>query len=258
VGTPRVFHGESPVNPEGRLPAPDPGVLQIFLGEPLQIDAVAVSVRFRAVDGANLITIAPSLEALNFLSRNLVIQLLRSPLEADILVADALPMAKERWAELAGARAKFLATPQQVESALDGLVAELEARRAAGDVEWGPKVFFLIEPQGSGAFPLGASDSFGEPSPAARKIKTLLEQGPRRGIHTVLFTSRLSRTEKVLANLGRFDLQPFGFRAAFRSEETSNLLGYNVPIKTLGEYTGLFYEESTGEVVPFQVYAAIE
>ena len=258
VGVPRVFHGESPVTPEGRLPAPDPAGLQAFLGEPLQVDAVPVSVRFQAADGANLVGIVPGLEVLNFLSRNLAIQILRSPLGAEVLVADALPMAKERWAFLEEAGGRYLATPQQLGTALEGLCAELEARRGAGEGEFPPKVLFLIEPQGSRAFPVAASGGLGEASPAASKVQALLEQGPRHGIHTVLLTSRLSRTEKVLSSFGPLNLQPFGFRIAFRSEEAANLVGYDAPAGTLGEYTGLFYEETSGEVLPFQTYAAIE
>jgi hypothetical protein len=210
------------------------------------------------VDGANLIGIVPSLEVLNFLSLNLAIQILRSPLGAEVSVADALPMAKERWAFLEEAGGQYLGTAQQLGSVLDGLCAELEARKEAGEEEFPPKVLFLIEPQVSRAFPVVASGGLVEGSPAASKVQTLLEQGPRHGIHTVLLTSRLSRTEKVLSSFGPLNLQPFGFRIAFRSEEAASLVGHNAPAANLGEYTGLFYEETAGEILPFQTYAALE
>jgi TPR repeat protein len=254
VATPRVFQGEAAVNPAGRLPAADPAVLQAFLGEPLQVDAVPVSVQFQPVDGANLVGVVPSLEVMNFLSRNIAIQILRSPLGAEVLVADGLPLAKERWADVDGVR--FLGRPPEIQAALDELCVELGARREAGEGAFAPRVLLLIEPQGSRAFPVVGAG--GESSPAAVKIQALLEQGARHGIHLVLLTSRLSRAEKVLNSFGSMNLQPFGFRMAFRSEEAANLVGYDAPAANLGEYTGLFYEETSGEVLPFQTYAPIE
>jgi hypothetical protein len=192
------------------------------------------------------------METLNTLSSNLAAQFVESPLKPEIFVADALPLAKERWAELVEKGIQILATPVQVNATLDQLTMEIENRKLDEQAaSFPPKVLFIIEPQLNKAFPTGnGMDS----SPAALKVNTLLEQGPRVGIHTVLITSRLARTAKVICQLDRLNMQHFANRIAFRSDEA---LGWDAPTKNIGEYTGVFSDESTGETTPFQTYDAI-
>jgi len=96
----------------------------------------------------------------------------------------------------------------------------------------------------------------GEASTAAMKIQTLLDQGSRHGIHVILMSSRLTRTDKVLGNFGPLNLQPFSIRIAFKSEEAGNLI-YDSSTKTLGSYSGVMSDESTGEMTHFQTYDTI-
>lgn len=132
---------------------------------------------------------------------------------------------------------------------------ELENRKMDEQAQSFPsKVIFLVEPQLNKAFPTGnGMDS----SPAAFKVNTLLEQGPRVGIHTVLITSRLARTTKVIGQFDRLNMQHFATRIAFRSDEAETLLGYGAPTKNIGEYSGVLSDESTGEMTPFQTYDTI-
>jgi hypothetical protein len=248
----RIFHGEMPVNPAGRIPAISTDKLQAFIGEPLKISADPVAVTFEQQDGANLLAFGQGMEILNTLSNNLVVQFLQSPLNPQILVADSLPLAKERWADFVDKGVQFLATPVQVNTALDELTMELENRKLDEQSEsFATKVFFLIEPQLNKAFPIGNGM---DASPAALKVNTLLEQGPRVGIHTVLITSRLARTAKVICQLDRLNMQHFANRIAFRSDEA---LGYEAPTKDIGEFTGILSDETTGETTPFQTYDTI-
>ncbi|MEI7773374.1 MAG: hypothetical protein WCK17_01230, partial [Verrucomicrobiota bacterium] len=150
--------------------------------------------------------------------------------------------------------ANFLVTPQSTHEALDALVAELETRKLQETEEvFSPKLLFLIEPQGAKAFPVSST---GEASPAALKVQSLLDQGSRHGIHIILLSSRLTRTDKVLGNFGPLNLQPFSLRIAFKSEEAGNLI-YDSSTKTLGSYSGVMSNESTGEITPFQIYETI-
>jgi hypothetical protein len=252
VETARVFHGEMPVNPTGRIPSIPADKIQAFIGEPLKIQAEPISVTFEQQDGANLLALGQGMETLNTLSSNLAAQFVESPLKPEIFVADALPLAKERWAELVEKGIQFLATPVQVNATLDQLTMEIENRKLDEQASsFPPKVLFIIEPQLNKAFPTGnGMDS----SPAAFKFNTLLEQGPRVGIHTVLITSRFSRTAKVVGQLDRLNMQYFATRIAFRSDEA---LGWDAPTKNIGEYTGVFSDESIGETTPFQTYDTI-
>jgi S-DNA-T family DNA segregation ATPase FtsK/SpoIIIE len=254
----RVFHGESPINPNGRVPKISSDKLQAYIGEPLKIQAAPIAITFDAQDGANLLVLGQEMEALNTLSSNLVAQFVGSPLTPEILIVDAFPLAKERWAsamEKAGSNCRLLDAPVQVNSALDQLTMEIENRKMDTEAEaFPPKILFLAEPQLSKAFPAGnGMDS----SPAALKVNTILEQGPRVGIHTVLLTSRLNRTTKVIGQFDRLNMQHFATRIAFRSDEAETLLGYQAPIKNMGEYSGVLSDESTGEMTPFQTYNTI-
>ena len=95
-------------------------------------------------------------------------------------------------------------------------------------------------------------------SPAALKVNTLLEQGPRVGIHIILIPSRLARADKVFGQYGgQMNRQYFASRIVFRSDEAENLLGYDAPTKNIGEYSGVLSDETTGETTPFQTYDAI-
>jgi hypothetical protein len=251
----RVFHGEIPVNPSGRVPEPSSEKLQAFIGEPLKILAEPVAVTLEHQDGANLLAIGQGMEILNTLSNNLATQFLQSPLKPQILIADSLPLAKERWVDFMEKGAQFLATPASVNTALDELTMELENRKMDEQSEsFPPKVLFLVEPQLNKAFPSGNGM---DASPAALKVNTLLEQGPRVGIHTMLITSRLSRTTKVIGQFDRLNMQYFATRIAFRSDEAEALLGYDAPTKNIGEYSGVISDESTGEMTPFQTYDTI-
>jgi len=250
----RVFHGEMPVNPGG-MPAPLEPHLQAFIGEPLKLDAPPVSLTFEQRDGAHLIAIAQSFDILNTLSNNLAVQFLRSPLKPELCVSDSFPLAKERWAWVGKQGGKFLASLQDTNDTLDALVAELEARKLQENVEcFPPRLFFLIEPQGSRTFPVSAS---GEGSPAAAKVQSLLDQGARHGLHVVLMSSRLARTDKVLGSFGPLNLQPFSMRVAFKSEEASSLIS-DAATQTLGSYSGILSDESTGDLTPFQSYDSID
>ena len=253
----RVFHGEMPINPAGRIPEIAPDKLQAFIGEPLKIQAEPLAVTLEQQDGANLLAIGQGMEILNTLSSNIAAQLQQSPLKPEILVADALPLAKERWAELVENGIQFLANPVQVNAALDQLTMELENRKLDEQAEsFPPKVLFLIEPQLNKAFPLGNGM---DNSPAAQKANTLLEQGPRVGIHTVLITSRLARADKVFGQYGgqgQINRQYFANRIVFRSDEAENLI-IDASTKNIGEYSGVLSDETTGETTPFQTYDAI-
>jgi hypothetical protein len=251
----RIFHGEMPVNPAGRIPAISAHKLQAFIGEPLKISADPVAMTFEQQDGANLLALGQGMEILNTLSNNLAAQFLQSPLNPQILVADSLPLAKERWADFVDKGVQFLGTPVQVNTALDELTMELENRKLDDQSESFPtKVFFLVEPQLNKAFPTGNGM---DASPAAMKVNTLLEQGPRVGVHTVLITSRLARTTKVIGQFDRLNMQYFATRIAFRSDEAEALLGYDAPTKNIGEYSGVLSDEATGETTPFQTYDTI-
>jgi hypothetical protein len=251
----RVFHGEMPVNPTGRIPAIPADKLQAFIGEPLKIQAEPISVTFEQQDGANLLALGQGMEILNTLSNNLAAQFLQSPLNPQILVADSSPLAKERWADFVEKGVQFLATPVQVNTALDELTMELENRKLDEQSEsFATKVFFLIEPQLNKAFPIGNGMDI---SPGALKLNTLFEQGPRLGIHAVVITSRLARTTKVVGQFDRLNMQHFATRIAFRSDEAETLLGYNAPTKNIGEYSGVLSDESTGEMTPFQTSDSI-
>jgi S-DNA-T family DNA segregation ATPase FtsK/SpoIIIE len=252
----RVFHGEMPVNPHGRIPTVADDKLQAFIGEPLKIQADPVAIEFEQQDGANLLAVGQGMEILNNLVHNLAIQLLQSPLKPEILVLDALPLAKERWAEFVEKGVRFLTTPAQVNESLDQLTEELENRKLEERSEpYTPKMLFLIEAQLNRAFPPGnGMDS----SPASQKVNTLLEQGPRYGIHTVLVSSRLARTDKVLGQFGSpLNLQHFATRIVYRTDEAEKLLGYDAPTKNIGEYSGVLADENTGEMTPFQTYDSI-
>jgi S-DNA-T family DNA segregation ATPase FtsK/SpoIIIE len=252
----RVFHGEMPINPAGRIPVIALDKLQVFIGEPLKIQAEPLAVALEQQDGANILAIGQGMEILNTLSNNIAAQLQQSPLKPEILVADALPLAKERWAELVENGVQFLANPMQVNAALDQLTMEIENRKLAEETNsFPPKVLFLIEPQLNKAFPLGNGM---DNSPAVLKVNTLLEQGPRLGIHIVLITSRLARADKVFGQYGgQINRQYFASRIVFRSDEAENLLGYDAPTKNIGEYSGVLSDESTGEITPFQIYETI-
>ena len=251
----RVFHGEMPVNPIGRVPDISPDKLQAFIGEPLKIQSDPIAITFEQQDGANLLAIGQTMEILNTLSSNLAAQFLQSPLKPEIFIVDSLPLAKERWAYAVENGGQFLSTPVQVNATLDELTMELENRKVDEQAQSFPvKVIFLVEPQLNKAFPSGnGMDS----SPAAFKVNTLLEQGPRLGIHTMLITSRLARTTKVIGQFDRLNMQHFANRIAFRSDEAETLLGFGAPTKTIGEYSGVLSDESTGEMTPFQTYDTI-
>ena len=253
----RVFHGEMPINPAGRIPEIAPDKLQAFIGEPLKIQAEPLAVTLEQQDGANLLAIGQGMEILNTLSNNIAAQLQQSPLKLEILVADALPLAKERWAELVEKGIHFLANPVQVNAALEQLTMELENRKLDEQAEsFPPKVLFLIEPQLNKAFPLGNGM---DNSPAAQKVNTLLDQGPRVGIHTVLITSRLARADKVFGQYGgqgQINRQYFANRIVFRSDEAENLI-IDASTKNIGEYSGVLSDETTGETTPFQTYDTI-
>ena len=254
VDAARIFHGEMPVHPSKGLPERIHNLLEAFIGEPLKLDVPPVAVKLEQKDGANLIAIAQSFDILNTLSNNLAIQFLDRAVVPDIFVIDSFPLAKERWACAVERGAKFLATPQSTHEVLDALVTELETRKLQETEEaFHPKLFFLIEPHGAKAFPVSAT---GEASPAAIKIQALLDQGSRHGIHVILMTSRLTRTDKVLGNFGPLNLQPFSIRIAFKSEEAGNLI-YDSSTKTLGSYSGVMSDEATGEITHFQIYDTI-
>jgi hypothetical protein len=251
----RVFHGEMPVNPTERIPATATDKLQAYIGEPLKIQAEPLSVTLEQQDGGSLLAIGQGMEILNTLSSNIASQLQQSPLNPEIFVADSLPLAKERWAELVEKGIQFLATPVQVNATLEQLAMEIENRKLDEQAtSFPPKVLFIIEPQLNKAFPTGNGM---DASPAALKVNTLLEQGPRVGIHTVLITSRLARTSKVIGQFDRLNMQYFATRIAFRSDEAETLLGYDAPTKNIGEYSGVLSDESTGETTPFQTYDTI-
>jgi hypothetical protein len=96
-------------------------------------------------------------------------------------------------------------------------------------------------------------------SPAAQKVNTLLDQGPRVGIHTVLITSRLARADKVFGQYGgqgQINRQYFANRIVFRSDEAENLI-IDASTKNIGEYSGVLSDETTGETTPFQTYDTI-
>lgn len=248
----RVFHGEMPVNPTARIPAIATDKLQAYIGEPLKIQAEPLAVTLAQQDGANLLAIGQGMEILNTLSNNIASQLQQSPLNPEIFVADSLPLAKERWRELVEKGIQFLATPVQVNATLEQLAMEIENRKLDEQAtSFPPKVLFIIEPQLNKAFPTGNGM---DASPAALKVNTLLEQGPRVGVHTVLITSRLARTTKVIGQFDRLNMQYFATRIAFRSDEAETLLGYDAPTKNIGEYSGVLSDESTGETTPFQTY----
>jgi S-DNA-T family DNA segregation ATPase FtsK/SpoIIIE len=254
VDSARVFHGEIPVDPHRSLPEPSGDQLEAFIGEPLKLDTLPVAVKLEQKDGANLIAIAQSFDILNTLSSNLAVQFLKCPTAASIFIIDSFPLAKERWAQAVDRGAMFLTTPQSINEALDVLIAELETRKPQeAEVAFSPKLLFLIEPQGSKAFPVSTT---GEASPAALKVQALLDQGSRHGIHVILMSSRLSRTDKVLGNFGPLNLQPFSIRIAFKSEEASALI-YDSSTRTLGSYSGVISDEATGEITPFQIYDII-
>lgn len=252
----RVFHGELPINPEGRIPTIPTDKLQAYIGEPLKIQAEPLAVTLEAQDGANLLAIGQGMEVLNMLTNNLTVQFLQSPLRPEILVADSLPLAKERWADFIEKGVQFLATPVQVNTALDELTMELENRKMEEQAEsYSPKILILLEPQLNKAFPPGnGMDS----SPASQKVNMLLEQGPRVGIHVGLITSRLARTDKVLGQYGNpINLQYFATKVVYRSDEAEKILRYDAPVKSIGDYSGLLSDESTGELTPFQTYDTI-
>jgi hypothetical protein len=96
-------------------------------------------------------------------------------------------------------------------------------------------------------------------SPAAAKVNNLLDQGPRHGIHVVLITSRLARTDKVLGLYGsQLNTQYFAKRVAFKSDEAERVLGYGMSAKITGSYSGCVYDESAGESIPFQIFDNIQ
>ncbi len=254
VDNARVFHGETPVDPSKGLPPPSGDHLAAFIGEPLKLDASPLSISFEQKDGAHVIAIAQSFDILNTLSNNLAVQFLQRDVVPDISIVDSFPLAKDRWTWATERGSQLLVTPQATHDALDSLVAELETRKLQETEEvFSSKVLFLIEPQGAKAFPVSTT---GEASPAAIKVQALLDQGSRHGIHIILLSSRLTRTDKVLGNFGPLNLQPFSLRIAFKSEEASNLV-YDSSTKTLGSYSGVMSDETTGEITPFQIYDTI-
>lgn len=257
IGTPRIFFGESP-SKTTTLPdvsgEPKP---RAYLGQPLRIDGSPVSVTLDARDGANIASIAQSLDILTHLANNLAAQFMASPSRPALKIVDAFPAAQERWKAATEKGAKVIASPAQLEEVLDGLVAEVEKRKSTDpSISHAPEIVFLLEPQASKAFPLATG---GDPTPAATKVTSLLEQGPRHGIHFVLMTTRLSRVDKVLGSFGRFNLDPFGIRIAFKAEdgELANFMSYQVSTKNAGTYAGILSDESIGETTNFQIYDEI-
>ena len=72
-------------------------------------------------------------------------------------------------------------------------------------------------------------------------------------------TTRLSRVDKVLGSFGRFNLDPFGIRIAFKAEdgELAKFMSYQVSTKNAGTYAGILSDESIGETTNFQIYDEI-
>jgi S-DNA-T family DNA segregation ATPase FtsK/SpoIIIE len=257
IEKPRIFFGESPAKTFVLTGIPAEEKVRAYLGEPLQIDASPVAVTLEPRDGANVASIAQNLDILTLLANNLAAQFLTNPLQPNLYILDAFPLAEERWRHALDKGARFIGSPAQLDETLDSLCAELEDRKAADSVVNNtPVVVFLLEPQASRVFPLSTG---GDPTPAAVKVSTLLEQGPRHGIHFVLMTTRLSRVDKVLGSFGRFNLDPFSIRIAFKADdgETANFISYQTSTKNSGTYAGVLSDEALGETTNFQIYDEI-
>lgn len=257
VQKPRVFHGDVPVSfPRSLLdqPAERP---RAYIGEPMKVDGDPISLTLDLADGANILVIGQDLETLSTLSLNLISQFSQCTRGVDLMMVDALPRAKERWEGMINEQIRLVTSPAQVNELLEVLTAELEARKnELSDNAALPKILLLVEPQLNAAFPTGNNM---DNSPAASKVNTLLEQGPRQGIHIVLMTSRLARTDKVLGLYGSpLNTQSFSKRVVFKSDEAERVLGYGMSAKITGSYSGCIYEESVGETIPFQIFDTIQ
>jgi hypothetical protein len=257
IDSPHIFYGECPAKISLIPEIIGEALPHAYLGQPLRIDGSPVLVTLNARDGANIAAIAQSLDILTHLANNLVAQFMASPSRPALKIIDAFPAADERWQAAIEKGAKIISRQVQLEEALDTLVAEMEKRRCAdmGNSHI-PEIVFLLEPQASKAFSFATADN---PTPSATKLSTLLEQGPRHGIHFVLMTTRLSRIEKVLGIFGRFNLDPFGIRIAFKADdgELANFISYQVSTKNAGAYAGVLSDESIGETTNFQIFDEI-
>jgi hypothetical protein len=257
IEAPCIFFGESPAKISALPEVSHEPTPRAYLGQPLTIDESPISVTLDARDGANIASIAQSLDILTHLANNLAAQFLANPSRPNLTVVDAFPAAQERWKDAVDRGARFISSPVQLEQTLDLLLEELEKRKSAdSSLPHPPEVLFLLEPQASKAFPIAID---GDPTSVANKISTLLQQGPRYGIHSVLMTTRISRVDRVLGSFGRFSLDPFRIRIAFKADdgEMANFISYQVSTKNAGAYAGILSDESVGEATNFQIYDEI-
>jgi hypothetical protein len=256
VEKPRVFHGDVPVAFPSSLQAQHADLPRAYIGEPKKVDGAPISLALDRADGANILVIGQDLETLGAFSFNLVSQFSQSTAGTEIVMVDALPQAKDRWAALLNSQIRLITSPVQVNEALENFNGALEARKSElSEINQPSKVLLLVEPQLNAAFPASSMDS----SPAAAKVNNLLDQGPRHGIHVVLITSRLARTDKVLGLYGsQLNTQYFAKRVAFKSDEAERVLGYGMSAKITGSYSGCVYDESAGESIPFQIFDNIQ
>jgi hypothetical protein len=222
----------------------------------MKVDGDPISLTLDRADGANILVLGQDLETLSTLSLNLISQFSHCTRGVDLMMVDALPRAKERWEGMLNEQIRLVTSPAQVNEALELLTVELEARKNELSHNAAlPKVLLLVEPQLNAAFPIGNNM---DNAPIAAKVNTLLEQGPRQGIHIVLMTSRLARTDKVLGIYGSpLNMQYFSKRVVFRSDEAERVLGYGMSAKITGSYAGCVYEEFIGEAIPFQIFDTI-
>ena len=195
----RIFHGELPINPQERLPVTISEKICAYIGEPLKVQAEPLPVTLETQDGANVLAIGQRMEILNTLSTNLAAQYLQRIKKPEIFVSDALPLSTERWRDAIEKGVKFLSNPAKTIEALEYLINELDSRKFAdSDSEFSSKILFLIEPHLCKAFPPGNGMDI---STTASMVNTLLESGPRVGIHTILISTRLARTAKLIDSL---------------------------------------------------------
>ena len=223
--------------------------LVAYLGEPMEIDASPIQVKFNQMDGANLLVVSSSMEVIDIISFNLVSQFSANVTRPLISIFDGRPLATVRWEEWISKEAVALAVkPAEVEPQLNNFIQELEDRRnRSHDENFRPWILFLIDPQGLKSFPI---DSTGGSSQAALQVSTLLSEGPRYGIHVIVLTTKYSRTQNVFSSL-----HPglFGARILCRSSETMALT-FNKDTNLLTEYSGLYTDDSTNEDVLFIIY----
>lgn len=255
-----LFSGEELANPVdhaallSRVPT---DTLTALLGPAIEIDASPVGFTLSRTPGANVIIAAAEAELLGIVCCNILQQFLYNCPSLKAFVLDGTSRGKESERLAATKSVQYLSPRDRSWSVFDDLLTEMEERKS-GEVDDAPPILLvLVDPHTLPAFdPVAAGP---DPSPVARQVKQIADEGPRNGIHLIAATRRLDgRLSLALGGFtGRLDLQSFSARIAFRAESSNDLVDESMPLE-LGRYSGYLYDQQTQERKrAFRVYSRL-